>query len=70
MRCVCCNARLTDYEATRRHALTKEFLDMCSECFGAVNAEAHIPYKDRPDLWGEYDSDEDFDEGLDSFEEL
>ena len=70
MRCACCNARLTDYEATRRHALTKEFLDMCSDCFSSVNSEAHIPYKDRPDLWGEYDSEEDFDGVLDDFDEL
>lgn len=67
MRCVCCNTRLTDYEATRKHALTGHFLDMCSECFSAVNAEVSIPYKDRPELWCEYDSD---DEGVDNIEEL
>jgi hypothetical protein len=57
MRCVCCNARLTDYEATRRHSVTNEFLDLCGECFHAVTKESHIPSKDRPEL-------------LDSFDEL
>ncbi len=70
MRCVICNKSLTDYEATRKHALTQEFLDMCSECVGAVCQDAPIPYKDRPDLWGEYDSDDEYEEDVDGYENL
>jgi hypothetical protein len=70
MRCNCCNAVLTDYEATRRHAYTKEFLDLCSDCFGSVNSEVSIPHKDRPELWGEYDTDEDIEIDLDNWTEL
>jgi len=50
MRCVCCNKALSDYEATRRHAVTREFLDMCNECFTQVNESVTIPNTDRPDL--------------------
>lgn len=70
MRCTCCNKLLTDYEATRRHGMTKDFLDMCADCFGAVGQDVPIPFNDRPDLWGEYDSVEDFDCTLDDMEEL
>lgn len=59
MRCVCCDKNLTDYEATRRHMITKEFLDMCGECLSAVSKEANLPYRDRPELWSEYDMQED-----------
>jgi hypothetical protein len=51
MRCVCCNKALNDYEATRRSAVTNEFLDLCNECFKAVGDE--IKTIDRPDLRGE-----------------
>ena len=70
MRCNCCNSLLTDYEATRRHALTKDFLDMCSQCFSAVAKDVSIPYKDRPELWGENDSEEEEEKELDDMEEL
>ena len=32
MRCQCCNAPLSDFEATRRNKRTNQFLDMCGEC--------------------------------------
>lgn len=32
MRCSCCNANLTDYEAVLRHPVTSEFLDTCRKC--------------------------------------
>lgn len=72
MRCNCCNAVLTDYEATRRHSVTKEFLDLCGDCFGAVAKEAYIPYSDRPDLWGAYDTEDNPTEqsGIDDTENL
>lgn len=36
MRCYCCNERLTEYEATRRNAMTGEFIDMCNTCYATI----------------------------------
>lgn len=48
MRCTCCNKTLNDYESTLRHAVTNEFLDMCSVCIKDVG----IDFKGRTDLKG------------------
>ena len=53
-RCVCCNSLLSDFEATRRHAVTKRFLDMCRECFNE-SFEGTLPTIDRTDLLHETD---------------
>lgn len=58
MKCVCCNKTLNDYESTRRHALTNEFLDLCNKCMKDM---PNIPTKDRPDLVKEADFDDDVD---------
>jgi hypothetical protein len=55
MRCTACNANLTDYEATRRHAETGDFLDLCGECLTVIHSEVHFPTLDRPDLLGSDD---------------
>lgn len=47
MRCTCCNRLLNDFEATRRHAITNEFLDICNKCFTFCG---NIPTKERDDL--------------------
>lgn len=48
MHCKCCDAMLTDFEATRRNANTFEFVDLCNECFSEVK---HIvPVIERKDL--------------------
>jgi hypothetical protein len=57
---------LSDFEATRRHASTGEFLDMCNNCI----TDTGIATKDRRDLLTEegtnsYTDDE---EGLDKIE--
>lgn len=59
MKCVCCDRNLNDYEATRRHALTNEFLDLCNRCMKDM---PNIPTKDRPDLVKEADFDDDVDD--------
>ncbi len=46
MRCCCCNALLSDYEATRRSNATGDFLDMCNKCIKGLG----IPTSDREDL--------------------
>lgn len=54
MRCICCNAALTDYEATVRHGITRQFLEMCSTCLKSV--DAYIPIQVRNDLISENDT--------------
>lgn len=53
MRCILCNAALSDYESTMKHAITGKFLDMCQTCFMAL--EVDIPVYDRKDLLHEAD---------------
>jgi hypothetical protein len=55
MRCIACDKKLTDYESTRRHGMTHEFLDMCNRCLKDV---PNIPTKDRADLVKETDYDD------------
>lgn len=57
MRCVTCDKRLTDFEATRRHAMTNEFLDLCNRC---VKDIPNLPTKDRTDLSRETDYDDEY----------
>jgi hypothetical protein len=52
MRCLCCNASLSDYEVTIRHAITKQFVELCSVCL----KDSGIPVQIRPDLIGEVDT--------------
>lgn len=47
MRCVACNCRLTDFEATRRSAETEEFLDLCNDCY--------LPIRDQVKALERYD---------------
>jgi hypothetical protein len=53
MRCTCCNATLTDYEVTLRHAVSKQFIEMCSLCL----KDTEIPLQVRSDLLSEVDLD-------------
>ena len=46
MRCLCCDRILSDYEATTRHAVTNEFIEICNQCLDGLN----IPTRSRPDL--------------------
>lgn len=48
MRCVACNALLSDYEATRRHAIYRSFLDTCNACLNSTGGV--VPSIDRKDL--------------------
>ena len=52
MRCSCCNAQLSDYESTLRHAITKKFVELCSVCL----KDTGIPLQVRNDLIGESDT--------------
>ena len=46
MRCQCCNKILNDYESTRRHTITNQFLDICNKCIKDLG----IPTIERTDL--------------------
>ena len=58
MKCLCCDRLLTDYESTRKHAVTGSFIDLCQQCFKAVQAASHLPTKDRKDLISSDDIDD------------
>lgn len=63
MHCVLCDALLTDFEATRRNAVTGEFLDICNHCF--KDFKEIIPTRERKDLVNQSDFDGDEDETTD-----
>ena len=48
MRCIACDVELTDYEATRRSAVSREFVDLCNNC-SAVSLY-DVAVIDREDL--------------------
>jgi hypothetical protein len=54
MRCTCCNTALNDFESTMRHAITKQFLEMCGTCLRTV--DAYIPVQVRNDLLSDSDT--------------
>lgn len=64
MHCVNCDRLLSDYEATRKHAITFKFLDLCKVCFEDV--KTIIPTIDRKELMTEQDLDEIEDDDLDT----
>ena len=53
MTCTICNAALSDYESTIRHAITGKFLDICQNCVSSMGVD--IPVHDRKDLLHEAD---------------
>ena len=64
MRCIACNSALSDYEATRRHAVHRGFLDTCNACLKSVGGEHLIPTLDRKDLLSCEDIDDYVDNDL------
>jgi hypothetical protein len=50
MKCTCCNKALSDYEATLRHAETREFLDTCADCLSEIMAYSTLTVLDNPRL--------------------
>lgn len=71
MHCVNCDRLLSDFEATRKHAVTFKFLDLCKVCFEDV--KTIIPTIDRRELMTEQDFDtepEDDTDTTDSLEDL
>lgn len=48
MRCLSCNASLTDYEATRKSASLNDFIDFCNNCYYTISSD--VASLDRTDL--------------------
>jgi hypothetical protein len=64
MHCTACNRLLSDFESTRKHAITFEFLDLCKVCFDEV--KTIIPTIDRRELMTEQDFDDEPEDDLDT----
>ena len=60
MHCTSCNKLLTDYESTRKNAVTGKYFDLCKVCFEDI--KPFVKVIDRKDLITEADLDEDHDE--------
>lgn len=59
MRCLSCNAALTDFEATRKTLKTEEYLDLCNNCYATIKDD--VLTIDRSDLEEEAGHMEDID---------
>lgn len=57
MHCTSCNKLLTDYESTRKNAVTGKYFDLCKVCFEDIKPFVRV--LDRKDLICEADLDED-----------
>ena len=62
MRCLACNAELSNAESTRKSDVTKEFIDLCNYCYSTINNDSEvndnideIDYKDYVDIYKEID---------------
>lgn len=51
MRCLACNANLSNYESTRKYS-AGSFIDLCNNCFSGLDIIA----VGRPDLMEEEDN--------------
>ena len=55
MHCVACDRLLSEFEATRKNALTMDYIDLCKVCFEDV--KGLFPVIERKDLVTESDLD-------------
>lgn len=64
MRCLSCNAALSDFEATRKSAFSGDFIDLCNRCYDTIRED--LLTIERDDLSsGDDDIDETSHCGLD-----
>lgn len=64
MRCVACNCRLTEQEATRKMVNTGEYPDLCNHCFSTISDQvAYVEGTGASDkeLGEDYENDSDSD---------
>jgi hypothetical protein len=55
MHCRCCDRLLSEFEATRKNAMTMDYIDLCKVCFEDV--KGLYPVIERKDLVTESDLD-------------
>jgi hypothetical protein len=60
MHCVACDRLLSEFEATRKNALTMDYIDLCKVCFEDV--KGLFPVIERKDLVTQSDLDLDDDD--------
>jgi hypothetical protein len=53
MRCIACNALLSDFEATRKSVNTNEYIDLCNHCYYSISDDVNA--LERTDLEHEED---------------
>lgn len=63
MHCTSCNKLLTDYESTRKNAVTGKYFDLCKVCFEDI--KPFVKVIDRKDLITEQDLDDPLEEDTD-----
>lgn len=68
MHCRACNKLLSDYESTRKNAVTGQYLDLCKVCFEDV--KPFVKVIDRKDLITEADLDDPEEDFNDDMEDL
>lgn len=68
MHCRACNKLLSDYESTRKNAVTGQYLDLCKVCFEDV--KPFVKVIDRKDLITEADLDDPEENFNDDLEDL
>ena len=68
MHCRACNKLLSDYESTRKNAVTGQYLDLCKVCFEDV--KPFVKVIDRKDLITGADLDDPEEDFNDDLEDL
>jgi hypothetical protein len=63
MHCTSCNKLLTDYESTRKNAVTGKYFDLCKVCFEDI--KPFVKVIDRKDLITEQDLDDPLEDDTD-----
>ena len=53
MRCLACNALMSDFEATRKSVNTNEYIDLCNHCYYSISDDVNA--LERTDLEHEED---------------
>lgn len=59
MRCYCCNAELSDFEATRKSVVSGDYLDMCNDCYHTISDDVDVIERNDLKHEGDYYVEED-----------
>jgi len=49
MRCRACDKNLSDFESTRKHHESGEFVDLCNKCYSTIQSDVN-DIEEREDL--------------------